>query len=102
MKTTNYFSIFFLLVMIMSCTKEQQLDVKVYETSVNGNKLTLVTDFTTSENSSEVVLNSEKKYQTITGFGGAFTESSAYLLNKLSKENRKKIIDAYKSIEHDN
>ena len=41
----------------------------------------------------------EEAYQTITGFGGAFTESSAYLLNKLSKENRKKIIDAYFSPE---
>ena len=40
-------------------------------------------------------LNPEEKFQTITGFGGAFTESSAYLLNKLSKENHKKIIDAY-------
>ena len=28
-------------------------------------------------------------------FGGAFTESSAYLLNQLSKENRDKIITAY-------
>jgi glucosylceramidase len=40
-------------------------------------------------------INPEKKYQTITGFGGAFTESSAYLLNKLSKENREKILKAY-------
>ncbi|MFY0602566.1 MAG: glycoside hydrolase family 30 protein [Flavobacteriaceae bacterium] len=96
MKNAQYFSIFFLLVIIMSCTeKQQELDVKVYETSANGNKLTPVTDFTTSEKLSEIVLNTEKKYQTITGFGGAFTESSAYLLNKLSKENRKKIIDAY-------
>ena len=37
----------------------------------------------------------EEKFQTITGFGGAFTESSAYLVNKLSEENRKKIMNAY-------
>ena len=29
------------------------------------------------------------------GFGGAFTESSAYLLNKLSKKNRDTILKAY-------
>ena len=44
-------------------------------------------------------LNPEEKFQTITGFGGSFTESSAYLLNRLSKENRKKVLDAYFSEE---
>ena len=44
---------------------------------------------------SEIILNLDKQYQTITGFGGAFTESSAYLLNKLSKKNRDTIIKAY-------
>ena len=39
--------------------------------------------------------NPEEKFQTITGFGGSFTEASASLLNRLSKENRKKILDAY-------
>jgi glucosylceramidase len=34
-------------------------------------------------------------YQTITGFGGSFTEASASLLNRLSKDNRDKIIEAY-------
>ena len=43
----------------------------------------------------EVTLNEEEKFQTITGFGGAFTESSAYLLSKLGKENQKKIMEAY-------
>ena len=85
-----------LVFMIMSCTQKQEpLKVEVYETSAGGNKLTLVTDFATLENVSTIVLNPEKKFQTITGFGGAFTESSAYLLNKLSKENRAKIIEAY-------
>tara|TARA_R110001632_G_scaffold19898_4_gene59835 strand:- start:13593 stop:15032 length:1440 start_codon:yes stop_codon:yes gene_type:complete len=80
----------------MSCTDTQkQLTVEVYETSASGNKLTEITEFSVSENTSTIVLNPEKKYQTITGFGGAFTESSAYLLNKLSKENRAKIIEAY-------
>ncbi|MEI2710583.1 MAG: hypothetical protein V9E96_16450 [Chitinophagaceae bacterium] len=31
----------------------------------------------------------------MTGFGGSFTQSTAYLMYKLSAANRKKIIDAY-------
>ena len=84
----------------MSCTeKQEQLKVEVYETSAAGNKLTRIKDFKTSQKKSTVILKPEKKYQTITGFGGAFTEASASLLNKLSPENRKKIIDAYFSKE---
>jgi glucosylceramidase len=84
----------------MNCSEEQkQLQVEVYETSASGNQLTQITEFDKGENSATIKLNLEEKFQTITGFGGAFTESSAYLLNKLSKENRKKIIDAYFSKE---
>ncbi|MBO3117111.1 glycoside hydrolase family 30 protein [Winogradskyella sp. DF17] len=80
----------------MACTeKQEQLKVEVYETSSSGNKLTPLADFASSENVPAINLNPEKKYQTITGFGGAFTESSAYLLNKMGKENRAKIIEAY-------
>ncbi|WP_372746286.1 glycoside hydrolase family 30 beta sandwich domain-containing protein [Lutibacter sp.] len=81
---------------MVSCTeKPAQLSVEVYETSVSGNKLTKVTEFTTGDKVASIKILPEEKFQKITGFGGAFTESSAYLLNKLSAENRKKIIDAY-------
>ena len=100
MRTVNFISIVFLSLITMSFTEQQeQLTADIYETSASGNKLTPVTNFTTTKNASQVLLNPNKEYQTITGFGGAFTESSAYLLNKLSKENRKKIIDAYFSKE---
>ena len=78
----------------MSCNSNQ-LKVDVYETSASGNKLTKLTEFKSSENPSEIILNPEKTYQTITGFGGSFTESSAYLLNRLSKANRDEILQAY-------
>jgi len=78
-----------------ACKEKQQLIVDVYETSSNGNKLTKISEFQRSDEKLTIKLNPTKTYQTITGFGGAFTESSAYLLNKLSKENRKKIVDAY-------
>lgn len=78
-----------------SCTSKKQLQLEVYETSEKGNQLTKITEFTSGSAPSLIKLNPNKKYQTITGFGGAFTESSAYLLNKLSKENRDTIINAY-------
>jgi glucosylceramidase len=80
----------------MGCIEKQKpLQVEVYETSAKGNKLTRISEFTTSSEVSTIVLKPEEKYQTITGFGGAFTEASAYLLNKISKENRARIIEAY-------
>ena len=85
--------------MMTSCQQEKSLDVSVVETSRAGNQLSAVSEFTSSDNAAKIVLDSSKTYQTITGFGGAFTESSAYLLNKLSKENRQTIIDAYFSKE---
>ena len=80
---------------ISSCNKKNQQMVEVYETSKSGNKLTLITEYLGSEKASNITLNPKKKYQTISGFGGAFTESSAYLLNKLSKKNRDTILKAY-------
>jgi len=80
----------------MSCTDTQkQLNVEVFETSASGNKLTRITEFSSEDSISIIELFPEKKYQTITGFGGSFTEASASLLNRLSKENRNKIIEAY-------
>lgn len=82
--------------MILDCSKKYELlKVDVYETSANGNQLKKLTEFSSSNNAVLIKLIPEKKYQTITGFGGAFTQSSAYLLNQLSKENRKKILAAY-------
>ncbi|QTE24551.1 glycoside hydrolase family 30 protein [Polaribacter cellanae] len=84
----------------MSCkTSSNKLLVEVFETSVNGNKLTKVSNFTSSKNASIIKLDTSKTFQTITGFGGAFTESSAYLLNKLGKKNRDTILKAYFSRE---
>jgi glucosylceramidase len=79
----------------MACTSKKSFKVQVFETSESGHKLTALSTFSTSENSSAIVIDSTKKYQTISGFGGAFTESSAYLLNKLSKKNRDLILKAY-------
>ena len=93
---TNYFTYLFLLLMILSCDqKVETLVVDVYETSAAGNKLTKISNFVDAKNASIITINPDSTFQTITGFGGAFTESSAYLLNKLSKKNRDSIIHAY-------
>jgi glucosylceramidase len=84
----------------MSCNQiDSKLVVDVYETSESGNKLTKITEFISDENPSTIKLNPNEQFQTITGFGGAFTESSAYLLNRLSKAKRDTIIQAYFSKE---
>ena len=82
-----------------SCSVTKELDVEVFETSEAGNSLTKMTKFSASENPITISINPQEKFQTITAIGGSFTESSAYLLNRLSKENRKKILDAYFSDE---
>jgi glucosylceramidase len=71
------------------------MNIEVYETSEKGNKLTKLEAFPEAEETVEIVINPEERFQEITGFGGSFTEASAYLLNELSQENRDKIIEAY-------
>ncbi len=83
---------------MVSCNQKEQnkaLNVEVYETSASGNKLSKLDSFQINDSAKIIRILPSKKYQTITGFGGSFTESSAYLLNKLSKVNRKKVLDAY-------
>tara|TARA_R110002126_G_scaffold291495_1_gene453210 strand:+ start:54926 stop:56422 length:1497 start_codon:yes stop_codon:yes gene_type:complete len=99
MKSNNFLFYLFLSFMIVSCApKQEQLVVEVYETSANGNNLVKLENFSSDENTEEtiqVTLLPALKRQTITGFGGSFTESTAYLLNQLSKKNRDSIIEAY-------
>ncbi|MEK6154659.1 glycoside hydrolase family 30 protein [Flavobacteriaceae bacterium 3-367] len=91
----NKFNFILIVVVMLSACSEKKLDVEVYETSAAGNKLSPVTEFPEETGKSKITLLPEQKFQTITGFGGSFTEASAYLLNQLGGENRKKIIEAY-------
>jgi glucosylceramidase len=96
----NLFFTTLLLIFFMGCNQNSnKLGVVVYETSEAGNKLTQISEFTPTVNPSIIKLNPNQKFQTITGFGGSFTEASAYLLNKLSKKNRDTILQAYFSEE---
>ncbi len=94
-KLTTKLSIL-LIIMISACNNQNnKLTIEVFETNSAGNKLTSVTNFETSTSIINLQINPEQKFQKITGFGGSFTESSAYLLNKLGKENRQKVLEAY-------
>ena len=73
--------------------------MNVYETSESGNALTLIKEFQTADKSLSIQIDPEKQFQKITGFGGSFTEASAFLLNILSPASRKKVLDAYFSEE---
>ena len=70
-------------------------EVEIYETSESGNKLSRMRVFPTSQERVQITLLPADKFQTITGIGGSFTQASAYLLNRLSAQNRDKILEAY-------
>lgn len=76
-------------------SKETQWQVEAIETSAEGKKMQKVEAVVSNEAQINIKLNPSKTYQTITGIGGSFTESSAYVLKKLSPENRQKVLEAY-------
>jgi glucosylceramidase len=84
---------------LVSSRVSNDLETEVYETSAKGNSLKRIVEFSSGEKRVIITLDPEEKFQTITGIGGSFTGSSAYLLNKLSAASRKKIMDAYFSEE---
>lgn len=81
--------------------EQEDLQVEIFETSASGNKLKAIEhqQGDSKETSTTIVINPDKEYQQISGFGGAFTESSAHLLNHISKANRDLVLNAYFSEE---
>lgn len=73
--------------------------VKVILTSKNTTdrlteKKTLSFESTKSEKV-DVQLDASRKYQSIIGFGGAFTEAAAYTLSRMSEDIRQSVITSY-------
>lgn len=99
----NYIKKAFVLALISSIMAltafPQKTQVQIFETSAQGNKLTPIQPIKSQLNTSAIQIQTEKKFQKITGFGGSFTQSTAYLFNKLSTANQQKIINAYFSKE---
>ncbi|MET1260142.1 glycoside hydrolase family 30 protein [Flagellimonas sp. DF-77] len=71
------------------------LQFEIFETSAQGNKLTALEPSASAPRAVKFVLKPDEEYQTITGFGGSFTQASSHLLNQLGEANREKIIAAY-------
>ncbi len=94
LKRTYYLTLIFTLI-LGACMKKEPLQAEIYQTSADGNQLTLLNREATGPSESKITLQPQTRFQTITGFGGSFTEASASLLNRLGDANRKKIIDAY-------
>lgn len=92
---SQFVQLFLIIILMSSCTKHKTLVVKVYESSEGGNKLTLITESSEAEDKVEITILPDEQFQTLTGIGGSFTEASAYLLNRVSKANRDKILEAY-------
>jgi len=55
----------------------------------------LLLDDRISESPTSVVVDPSKRFQTIEGFGGAFTEAAAVTLDKLKPESRERVLKAY-------
>lgn len=75
------------------------LKATVVQTSRTGDKLKVL-DARELQDITEtgmplIELNPDETYQTIVGFGGSFTESSAHVLKQLSAANRDSVINAY-------
>jgi len=75
--------------------KKVSPDIEIYETSRRGNTHTRIAKVESGSEEIEVTILPDQTYQTITGFGGSFTDASAYLMSRLGQENQKKIIEAY-------
>lgn len=75
------------------------MDVKVIKTVKGQKPMQEVSDFYVFENKGEeggnISIFPDIEYQEIKGFGGAFTEAASTTLDKLSKENREKILKMY-------
>lgn len=75
--------------------KENSLAMEVYETSAIGNKLKKIAPSGVGPLMGVISIYPNQTFQRITGFGGSFTEASAYLFYKLGQQNRQQIMQAY-------
>ena len=71
---------------LMQTSSSPNPNINIYETSQSGHKLSLLKETKPLGVPSNISLNLNQKFQTISGFGGAFTEASAQLLNRLSPQ----------------
>jgi glucosylceramidase len=69
--------------------------MKQYESSLATGFIQLQPTLNGSQSPYTIKINSDKRFQSIIGFGGAFTEAAAYNFSKLSKDQQSKITSLY-------
>lgn len=69
--------------------------VRIFETSADGHALTEVQAARPCSDAISIQIDTQARHQSILGFGGSFTEASAYLLKVMSPAQRNRIISAY-------
>jgi glucosylceramidase len=71
--------------------------IKHYKTAKNSGFQTVVTPIGQDKSTSTTTIqvDKDKRFQTILGFGGAFTEAAAYTLSRMSEANQQEILRAY-------
>ncbi len=83
----------------VACSDSRDYTVRIVQTSRAGDKAAEkpCVSFTPDSDSwlPAITLDPAQRYQEIEGFGGSFTESSAYVLNSLSEKKRKEVLHAY-------
>jgi glucosylceramidase len=74
--------------------------IEAYQTSRDGDRLAVIRTLA-ADAKTEYTLNVQPKktYQTIVGYGGAFTEAGAHALSELSEDKRNEVIADYFSPE---
>lgn len=99
MNRYSVFSHLFISLMIFGCTTPQQNPtVTIYQTSADGDQLSVVPPVE-EQSGFTITIDPTITFQTLQGFGGAFTESTSYLLKQVSDSSRVKILKAYFSEE---
>lgn len=87
---------FFIAIVLVQCDQSvQKLDLQIFETSAAGAKLTKVDAAQDLDVQDTIRLDPSVQFQEIVGFGGAFTQSSAWLMQQMSEAKRKEIIESY-------
>lgn len=100
MNNVKFLFVLSIIMLMINCKSEtKKWEVTAYETAANQTPMKLIETKETKGETVNITIDTKERLQTITGFGGAITQSSAYLLNKMSEANRNKIISAYFSEE---
>lgn len=82
-----------------ACSGSRDHTARIVQTSREGDRSSEKQSLPFSSESASrlpvITLDPQQRYQEIVGFGGSFTESSAYVLSRLSEEKRNEVLHAY-------